>query len=283
MVEIVHLYHQIISTTKWERETSTSFTKDQAQVIANDIGLFSCLAFVCFSHVHVASVTRMSRHVCFSHAYVTSRLLKSRLLKSRVCHITFASVTHMSRHVCLSHICLCHAYVTSRLLKSRLLMSCLLYVLTIVSTNWLGIGYWTLLLLFHVWMLIKGHWPFSQLLLLFLLFSFPLSQFRSGLDSECHTLSSARSITHSGIETVSSLNACLCIISLYFVWLSLHVLSFPFSNICWSTSFLLQVVLPSVPLFHALSRPRMVLHPFTPAGHVLFIISFICCYSVLFC
>ena len=159
-------------------------------------------------HVTFASAMHMSRRVCLSHVC------------SSHAYITFASVTHMSRHVCLSHICLCHAYVTSRLLKSRLLMSCLLYVLTIVSTNWLGIGYWTLLLLFHVWMLIKGHWPFSQLLLLFLLFSFPLSQFRSGLDSECHTLSSARSITHSGIETVSSLNACLCIISLYFVWLS---------------------------------------------------------------
>ena len=79
--------------------------------------------------------------------------------------------------------------------------------------------------------------------------------------------------------------ACLCnisFISLYFVWLSLHVLSFPFSNTCLFASFLLQVVLPVVSFCHAPPRSRMVLHPFTLAGHVLFIISFISCYSVLF-
>ena len=48
--------------------------------------------------------------------------------------------------------------------------------------------------------------------------------------------------------------ACLCII-LFFLFGLLHLVtacfSFPFSNICLFASFLLQMVLPVVPLFHA--------------------------------
>ena len=80
--------------------------------------------------------------------------------------------------------------------------------------------------------------------------------------------------------------ACLCIILFCFVWFvtPCHCVfyCFHFSNICFFASFLLQVVLPVVPLSHTPSWSQFFLHRFTLAGHLLFIILFISCYSVLF-